>query len=84
MYKIVVSKKAIKELEKIPKLYYKTIRIAIDNLENEPRPNGYKKLQGYDDTYRIRVGVYRIIYTIEDNILTIEVIKIAHRQSVYE
>ncbi len=83
-YIVRVSKKAEKELDKIPNAYYKQIIHKLKSLEIEPRPNGCKKLQGYDDTYRVRVGVYRIVYTIEDNILTVEVIKISHRQSAYE
>ncbi|KAA6304604.1 Toxin RelG, partial [termite gut metagenome] len=39
---------------------------------------------GFENSYRIRVGMYRIIYTIEDEILTVEVVKVDHRNSVYK
>ncbi|MDR2690734.1 MAG: type II toxin-antitoxin system RelE/ParE family toxin [Dysgonamonadaceae bacterium] len=51
-------------------------------LANNPRPEGYKKLIGSQNTYRIRAGIYRIIYTIEDKILTVKVVKIDHRKTV--
>ncbi|MDR2425530.1 MAG: type II toxin-antitoxin system RelE/ParE family toxin, partial [Prevotellaceae bacterium] len=53
-------------------------------LEHNPRPFGCVKLSGFENTYRIRVGIYRIIYTIEDNILTVEIVKIDHRNKVYK
>jgi mRNA interferase RelE/StbE len=53
------------------------------DLVNNPRPDGCKKLVGLDNIYRIRVGLYRIVYRIEDEILYIEVIKIGHRKDVY-
>ena len=49
----------------------------------QPRPMGNKKLKGRD-SYRIRVGNYRVIYEIFDNILTVEVIDLGHRKDIYE
>jgi len=83
MYKIVFKKKAQKELEAVPKQYFIALSDAIDGLAKKPRPAGCKKLIGADNQYRIRVGMYRILYTIEDNILTITVVKVAHRKEVY-
>jgi mRNA interferase RelE/StbE len=84
MYSVVVNKKAKKELDKIPTLYARKIAEAIYSLANEPRPSGCKKLVGYNDIYRIRIASYRIIYTIQDDVLIVQVIKIGSRQSVYE
>ena len=75
---------AKKELDKIPTLYARKIAEAIYSLANEPRPSGCKKLVGYNDIYRIRIASYRIIYTIQDDVLIVQVIKIGSRQSVYE
>lgn len=61
MYTVIINKKAVKELEKIPKLRYKSIRDAIDGLESNPRPNGNTKIRGRNDTYRIRIVDYRIV-----------------------
>jgi mRNA interferase RelE/StbE len=56
---------------------------AIDNLADNPRPNGYTKLTGRSG-YRIRVGSYRIIYNVFDNNLVIEVVNIGSRGGIYE
>ena len=56
---------------------------AIENLAENPRPKGYKKLKGRTG-YRIRVGNYRIIYEIFDDILLIDVIELGHRKDIYE
>lgn len=52
-------------------------------LGDEPRPRGCRKLEGEERTYRIRVGVYRIIYDIFDDHLVIEVLRVGHRQNIY-
>ncbi len=81
-YKIEIKKSAVKEIENLPK---KTLTRVIDQitaLGDDPRPNGCKKLSG-DEKYRIRVGDYRILYEIEDKIVTIYVVKVAHRKEVY-
>ncbi|MDR2145609.1 MAG: type II toxin-antitoxin system RelE/ParE family toxin [Tannerella sp.] len=83
MYKVVLSKKAEKQLDAIPNPYYKAIKDNLINLAIDPRPYGYRKLVGYTDLYRIQVGSYRIIYSIHDGILKVEVIKIDHRKQVY-
>jgi mRNA interferase RelE/StbE len=85
-YNVIITRKAEKQLSDIPKVIYRNIREHIDDLANEPRPYGYKQLKGYGNNihYRIRVGNYRIIYTIEDKILTIEVVKIDNRKDVYK
>lgn len=84
MYEVEFSKNSKKELAKIPKVYYDNIRNHILDLANDPRPHGCKKLKGTDNEYRIRVGVYRVIYTIEDKILKVEVIRVATRGEAYE
>ncbi|MDR1023160.1 MAG: type II toxin-antitoxin system RelE/ParE family toxin [Prevotellaceae bacterium] len=84
MYKVVISKKILKSLDKIPVVYLSSIKEAVNGLANNPRPLGCVKLVGFEKLYRIRVGVFRIIYSIEDNVLTVEVAKIDHRGSVYK
>ena len=71
-------------MRKISAVYYHSIVAHIKKLAENPRPFGSIKLAVSENAYRIRVGVYRVIYTIEDNILTVEIIKIDHRSSVYE
>ncbi len=68
---------------KLPRGEQKRIRTAIDALGTDPRPDGVTKLSGTSDSYRIRVGNYRIVYTIDDGKLTIVVVRIGHRREVY-
>ncbi|MDR1633272.1 MAG: type II toxin-antitoxin system RelE/ParE family toxin [Dysgonamonadaceae bacterium] len=84
MYRVIISKQLLKSLDKISVVYLSGIKKAINDLENNPRPFGSLKLSGSKNTYRIRVGIYRIIYTIKDDILTVEVVKMDNRDSVYK
>jgi mRNA interferase RelE/StbE len=84
VYKVIIDKQVLKSLDKIPVVYLSNIKKAVNDLANNPRPPGSIKLTGSKNSYRIRVGIYRIIYTIEDNILTVEIIKIDNRSSVYK
>ena len=83
MYKVSISRPAQKNARNIPTDYYQTIVKRIFELAENPRPLGCRKLVGFENLYRIRIGVYRIIYSIKDDILIVEVIKIDHRSSVY-
>ena len=83
-YKIVISKSAEKEISKLPVKEILKIRETILDLADNPRPFSVKKLEGFDDFYRIKKGNYRIIYMIEDDILTVEVLKVGNRKDVYK
>lgn len=75
---------AFKELEKLPKRKREQADEVILSLENDPRPSGFKKLQGYDDLYRVRFGGnYRITYRIRDSLLEVMVIAASDRKNVY-
>jgi len=82
-YQLTIRPKAVKALEKINDPDYSAIKAAIYNLANNPRPQGYKKLKGRD-AYRIRVGNYRIIYSVFDKILSVDIINLGHRKDIYE
>ena len=82
-YTIVLSKKAQKQLDKLPDNIAEPIFEAISLLENEPRPTGCKKLQGRDG-YRIRIGNYRVIYEVYDTELVIDVVTLGHRKDIYK
>ena len=83
MFEIKFKKKAIKALSRINTPNYNNIIKVIDNLAENPRPNGYKKLTGRDG-YRIRVGSYRIIYDIFDTKLIIEIVNVGSRGDIYK
>jgi mRNA interferase RelE/StbE len=57
---------------------------AIEALSDDPRPHGCRKLAGTSDRYRIRVGDYRIIYSVDDGKVTVLVLVIGHRREVYD
>lgn len=72
-----------KELRHVAPKVRQALVQRILSLADEPRPTGCEKLEGSNNTYRIRQGSYRVIYTINDTIIEIEVIKIGHRSDVY-
>ena len=83
-YSISIRKQALKELEELPIKAGRQISKAIDHLSEQPRPAGCKKLKGEkEDLWRIRIGDYRVIYTIEDVIKIVEIRKIGHRRDIY-
>ncbi len=82
-YKVVLQRRAIKALEDVSEPYYSGIKSAIYGLADNPRPHGYKKLKN-GLGYRIRVGDFRIIYEILDQLLVVEVIDLGHRSSIYD
>ncbi|CAN5272473.1 type II toxin-antitoxin system RelE/ParE family toxin [soil metagenome] len=84
MYKVIVSKTASKELADMPAQVINRIIPAIKNLGENPRPSGEKKLKGEQDTWRIRIGDYRVIYTINDTIRIVDVRKVGHRKDIYD
>lgn len=84
MYQVVVAKSAEKELASLPKSIIGKIISVLLLLENNPRPVGSKKLKGYSNLLRLRVGNYRIIYSIEDVIKLIDVREIGHRKDIYK
>jgi len=84
-YSIVISKQALKELAKLPLKINRHISSAIDALGENPRPAGCKKLKGEKEyIWRIRVGDYRILYSIDDEISIVEIRKIGHRKDIYQ
>jgi len=84
VYEVRLSKAARKQLASLPtSVHYKIIE-DLSGLSLLPRPPGSKKLKGYKNAYRVRVGDYRIIYEIEDKVLRILVIAIGHRKNIYE
>ncbi|MHA1683515.1 MAG: type II toxin-antitoxin system RelE family toxin [Promethearchaeota archaeon] len=82
-FKISWSEKAIKQLEKLPRLIAKQIYHRVDELGEEPRPAGVKKLVGFP-YYRIRVGDYRVIFDIQDDKLIVLILEIGHRKKIYK
>lgn len=82
-YTITLSKKAQKQLDDFSYNIAYPIMETIASLEQNPRPNGCKKLKGRD-AYRVRTGNYRIIYEIFDTELIVDIITLGHRKDIYE
>lgn len=80
-FEIVFKRSVVRDLRQIPKKDVTRILKRIEALKLEPRPLGVEKLSG-QDKYRVRQGVYRILYEIENNKLIIVVVKIGHRRHV--
>ncbi len=81
-YKIFFKLSVEKDLRLIPQKDLKKILQHINSLTQDPRPPGSEKLTG-QERYRVRQGRYRILYSIQDDKLTIWVVKIGHRKEVY-
>lgn len=82
-YKIFLSRSSEKALKKIPKHDLRRVLAKLESLKIDPFPDGCKKLEGEAHAFRVRVGVYRIIYDVIGTNLIIFVLKIAHRKEVY-
>jgi mRNA interferase RelE/StbE len=81
-YKLVFKKSVVKDLRALPKRDVALILRCIRSLAEQPRPQGCEKLSG-QDRYRLRQGVYRIIYEIQDNVLMVVIVKVGHRKEIY-
>lgn len=83
-YSLEIQRSAQKELDAIDDPLFSRIDRKIVELADQPRPAGCKKLKGYSDQWRVRVGDWRVVYIIDDNAKRVMVTRIAHRREVYE
>jgi mRNA interferase RelE/StbE len=81
-YEIIVRGTAAKQIKRLPTDYFDLVQQHIEGLEEQPRPPGCKKLRG-DAGYSLRVGVYRILYVIDDQAQTVTIYRVKHRREVY-
>lgn len=82
-YDIEISRTAEKQLRKLADIDQLRVVRAVMALAEEPRPRGSRKLSGYADVFRIRVGRLRVLYSLSDSRLIILVLKIGQRKDVY-
>ena len=82
-YRIEFKPSAAKEFSQLPKNIQKRIAAKVNTLADNPRPRGVEKLEGRENRYRIRVGDYRVIYEIHDEVLLVLVVRIGHCREVY-
>lgn len=82
-YLIETELKVIKQVGDLQREMQKRVNDRVKALADDPRPPGVEKLEGFSDAYRIRVGVYRVVYTVDDAREIITVVRVGHRRDVY-
>ncbi len=83
MYRVEFRPAAVKQLEGLPRSAQRRVLARVEALGRDPRPPGCRKLTGAENTYRIRIGRYRVIYDVLDDRLVVLVVKVGHRREVY-
>lgn len=83
-YRIIIERSAWRQLMKLDEKTQDKVADAIYALEKEPRPSGCKKLKGAPFSYRVRVGDFRVLYEIHDEVLVILVVVIGDRKDIYD
>ena len=83
-YRIEWKPSALKELRKLPNQAIGRVVVAVEAFKENPFSHGSRKLAGGRPAYRIREGDYRVIYTVSDALLIIEIVKVGHRKDVYK
>ncbi len=81
-YRVEIETRARDDLDDLPKEMISRTISVLEDLENNPRPPGAKKLTNQEG-YRIRKGDYRILYTIDDHNKTVRIYKVGHRREIY-
>ena len=82
-FEIEISRTAEKQFQSVARNDQERLATAILRLADQPRPRGCRKLSGFDDIFRIRVGRFRVIYSVSDAKLIVLILKIGHRREVY-
>ena len=83
-YSLDIKQSAQKELDALDDAVFTRMDRKILSLVDNPRPAGCKKLKGYKDQWRVRIGDWRVVYIIDDAAKVVSVTRIAHRREVYE
>lgn len=82
-YRVEFKPSAAKAVERLPRAAQRRVLAAVGALADNPRPVGYRKLEGALDLYRVRVGEYRVVYTVRDRVLLVLIVRVGHRRDVY-
>jgi mRNA interferase RelE/StbE len=82
-YEVQLAPAALRSLRKLQRPIQVRIAHAIESLAANPRPPGVVKLSGEDELHRIRAGDYRMLYSIQDDVLIVLVVAIGHRRDIY-
>jgi len=82
MYEIRITRPALKDIKSLPKEYAELVSHHIDELGSNPRLPGAKRLRRRSD-FSLRVGMYRILYEVDDGERTVTILRVRHRRDVY-
>ncbi len=82
-YRIEVSRTAERQLKKLPGADQRRLVAAIQALADHPFPKGSRKLSGYEDVFRVRVGYYRVLYSVTKTKLVVIILKVGQRKDIY-
>ena len=82
-YTVEIARRAQRSMRRLERRDQQRIRATIDLLAQNPRPPGCAAMVGEPNTYRVRVGVYRIVYEVPDDRLVIQVVRVGHGRDVY-
>ena len=83
-YKIEWRQSARRELRSLNKSLIQKILQLVEKLAENPFPAGCRKLVGWQNTYRVRVGVYRVLYSVQARRLFVEIVRVSHRREAYK
>ncbi|MEW6347691.1 MAG: type II toxin-antitoxin system RelE/ParE family toxin [Thermodesulfobacteriota bacterium] len=83
-YRVEITPHAARSLRRLPEKVKARVVGAIDGLEQDPRPVGVKKLRDFDGVYRLRIGDYRLVYAVAEQVLLVVVLTTGHRKDVYQ
>jgi mRNA interferase RelE/StbE len=83
VYRVEVAPTAVRQLRKLDPPARRRIQAAIELLATEPRPPAAKQLVGGEGEWRVRTGVYRVVYEIFDDVLVVLVLAVGHRREIY-
>jgi mRNA interferase RelE/StbE len=84
IYLVEYTPAAARQIRKLNKTIQARLKAKIAMLSENPRPQGSKKLKGFENSYRIRVGDYRVIYKIHDDVLLVLIMKVGPRRDIYD
>ena len=83
-FRIEFTAAAAREIRNLDPPIRRRILAGVADLELDPRPHGCRKLAGYDNAWRVRIGDYRVLYEVMDDQVLVTVVRVAHRRAVYE
>ena len=84
MYEVYLERSAADDLRRLPRRLFDRIIARIGRLADDPRPAGCRKIEGSKSDWRIRIGEYRVIYEIDDDLDRVNVMRVRHRREAYK